>query len=41
MTTFGQVLLALMPLIAMVAVVLGGWWVWPKDGGPPPWKRRR
>jgi hypothetical protein len=27
-------------LVAIAALMLGGWWTWPKDGGPPPWMRR-
>jgi len=35
---FGEVLLALTPSIAMTVLLVGGWYVWPKDGRPP-WRR--
>ena len=37
--TFGDGLLMLAPVIAMAALLLGGWSVWPKNGQPP-WRRR-
>ena len=36
--TFGELLFALLPLLAMAALLAGAWWVWPK-GGRPPWRR--